>query len=222
MSRTRETCDCTSFSTQHDDTLARAFRSDEDPPPGPASVHLAGTPEFVKHYCKSCTICAPSQAQHHKPYGLLKQPPVPEKPWNLISMDFIEKLPPSSGYTSILVIVDRLSKQLLFIPTHDTITSSDLAQLFVIHVFSKARRPIPCNIQSGLGVRLALLPVPSARHGYEATTSPWDIIWKVTDRPSTLIRPWKQVHLGSIAITSRTTGPASFHWPSSHITTPRV
>jgi len=39
----------------------------------------------------------------------------------------IEKLPPSSGYTLILVIVDRLSKQSLLIPTHDTITSQQLA-----------------------------------------------------------------------------------------------
>ena len=32
---------------------------------------------------------------------------VPKKPWNLISLDFIEKLPlSSSGYTAILVIVD--------------------------------------------------------------------------------------------------------------------
>jgi len=42
--------------------------------------------------------------------GLLKQLPIPAKPWNSISMDFIEKLPPSSSYTSILVIVDRLLK----------------------------------------------------------------------------------------------------------------
>jgi len=59
---------------------------------------------------------------------ILKQLPIPEKPWNSISMDFIEKLPLSSGYTSILVIVDRLSKQSLFIPTHDTIMSPQLAQ----------------------------------------------------------------------------------------------
>jgi len=64
-------------------------------------------------------------------------------------MDFIEKLPPSSGYTSILVIVDRLSKQSLFIPTHDTITSSDLAQLFVIHVFSK--HGVPSHVTSDRG-----------------------------------------------------------------------
>ena len=75
---------------------------------------------------------------HHRPYGLLKQLPVPEKPWNSISLDFIEKLlPSSSGYTAILVIVDHMMKQGLFILTHDTITSQQLVQLFVLHVFSK-------------------------------------------------------------------------------------
>ena len=86
----------------------------------------------------------------HRPYGLLKQLPVPKKPWNSISLDFIEKLPlSSSGYTAILVIVDYLSKQGLFIPTHDTITSQQLAQLFVLHVFSKHR--IPSHITSDRG-----------------------------------------------------------------------
>src|SRR5882724_8732702 len=35
----------------------------------------------------------------------------------------VEKLPPSSSYTLILVIVDRLSKQSLFIPTYDVSTT---------------------------------------------------------------------------------------------------
>jgi len=65
-------------------------------------------------------------------------------------MDFIEKLPPSSGYTSILVIVDRLSKQSLFIPTHDTITSPQLAQLFVLHIFSK--HGVPSHVTSDRGM----------------------------------------------------------------------
>jgi len=52
-------------------------------------------------------------------------------------MDFIEKLPSSSRFDTILVIVDQLTKQAIFIPAHDTITSIDLACLFVLHVFSK-------------------------------------------------------------------------------------
>ena len=38
---------------------------------------------------------------------------------------------------SHLVIVDQLSKQSIFIPTHDTITSLELAKLFLLHIFSK-------------------------------------------------------------------------------------
>ena len=78
-----------------------------------------------------------SKAQCHKPYGMLQQLPVPEKPWNSISMDFIEQLLASSGFTSILVVVDHFSKQSIFIPTMDMVTSTELARLFVIHVFSK-------------------------------------------------------------------------------------
>jgi hypothetical protein len=52
-------------------------------------------------------------------------------------MDFIEQLLLSDGYTSILVIVDCLSKMGLFIPCHGKLTASELAHLFVLHVFSK-------------------------------------------------------------------------------------
>ena len=52
-------------------------------------------------------------------------------------MDFIEKLLSSSGFDTILVIVNWLTKQMTFIPAHNTIMSVDLAHLFVLHVFSK-------------------------------------------------------------------------------------
>jgi len=64
-------------------------------------------------------------------------------------MDFIEKLPSSSGFNTILVIVDRLLKQVIFIPTHDTITSAELACLFVTHVFSK--HGVPSHVTSNRG-----------------------------------------------------------------------
>ena len=56
-------------------------------------------------------------------------------------MDFIEKLLSSSVFDTILVIINWLTKQVIFIPTHDTIMSTDLAHLFVLHVFSKHSIP---------------------------------------------------------------------------------
>jgi hypothetical protein len=64
-------------------------------------------------------------------------------------MDLIEQLPASSGYTAILVVVDRLSKQGVFIPTHDTLTAVQLAGLFVLHVFSK--HGVPGHVTSDRG-----------------------------------------------------------------------
>jgi len=61
-------------------------------------------------------------------------------------MNFIEKLLLSSGFDTILVIVDWLTKQAIFIPAHDTITSTDLAHLFVLHVFSK--HSVPSHVTS--------------------------------------------------------------------------
>ena len=64
-------------------------------------------------------------------------------------MDFIEPLPPSSGFDSILVIVDRLTKQAIFIPITIHCTSEDLAMLFIIHVFSK--HGVPKHVTSDRG-----------------------------------------------------------------------
>ena len=61
-------------------------------------------------------------------------------------MDFIEKLLSSSGFDTILVIVNWLTKQVIFILAHDIIMSADLACLFVLYVFSK--HSIPFHVTS--------------------------------------------------------------------------
>ena len=64
-------------------------------------------------------------------------------------MDCIKQLPSSDGFTSILVVVDCLSKQGIFIPTHETITSPELTKLFVAHMFSK--HGVPSHVASDRG-----------------------------------------------------------------------
>ena len=64
-------------------------------------------------------------------------------------MDFIKHLPLSLSFTAILVIVDRLTKQGIFIPTHNTITAVQLVELFILHVFSK--HGVPSHVTSDRG-----------------------------------------------------------------------
>ncbi len=64
-------------------------------------------------------------------------------------MDLIEQLPDSEGNTTILVIIDCLTKQFIFIPMHNTLNAQELAELFILHVFSKHR--VPSHVTSDWG-----------------------------------------------------------------------
>ncbi|MBW0526442.1 hypothetical protein O181_066157 [Austropuccinia psidii MF-1] len=52
-------------------------------------------------------------------------------------MNFIAQLPLSNLFDSIIVLVDRFSKMAVFIPTMSSITSLDLAHLFIKNIFLK-------------------------------------------------------------------------------------
>jgi len=65
-------------------------------------------------------------------------------------MDFIKQLPPSEGHTDILVVVYRLTKQVIFIPTVRSINAVLLAELFIKHIFSKHGVPSHVTFNQGM------------------------------------------------------------------------
>ncbi|GJP69722.1 hypothetical protein CLOP_g722 [Closterium sp. NIES-67] len=59
-------------------------------------------------------------------------------PWQVVSLDFITGLPPTtSSHDAILVVIDKFSKMGHFIPTHTTARTEETAQLFVRHIISQ-------------------------------------------------------------------------------------
>ena len=67
-------------------------------------------------YVRSCPTCQLVKAQRVKPAGLLVSMPIPSRPWDVVSMDFIVDLPESRGFNTIFVVVDYFTKQAHFIP----------------------------------------------------------------------------------------------------------
>ena len=86
---------------------------------------------FVNKYVRTCHTCSCAKTSRHCRYGVLQPLLIPERPWASISMDSIEKLPTSSGYDSILIVVDCLTKMAIFIPTTTLLSAWGLADLFV-------------------------------------------------------------------------------------------
>ena len=90
--------------------------------------------KYVDEYVKSCPICQATASPRHRKYGKLVSLPIPYRPWQETSMDFITGLPPTihNGIEvdSILVIVDRFTKFCHFFPVHTTMTAAELAELY--------------------------------------------------------------------------------------------
>ena len=66
---------------------------------------------LVKDYIARCDTCQRFKGCNWARAGLLQPLPVPNTPWEHISADFIMNLPLSHSYDSILMVVDRLSKE---------------------------------------------------------------------------------------------------------------
>uniref|UniRef100_A0A803T7I9 Gypsy retrotransposon integrase-like protein 1 n=1 Tax=Anolis carolinensis TaxID=28377 RepID=A0A803T7I9_ANOCA len=89
----------------------------------------------VEKYVNTCPVCQRSKIRREKPSGLLHPLPTPSRPWEIISADFITDLPPSCGFTTILVVVDLFTKLAHFIPCEGLPTAQETADLFLQHVF---------------------------------------------------------------------------------------
>ncbi|WVZ49090.1 hypothetical protein U9M48_000471 [Paspalum notatum var. saurae] len=75
------------------------------------------------------------KAEHQKPAGLLQPLKIPEWKWEEIGMDFIVGLPRTqSGFDSIWVVVDRLTKVAHFIPVKTTYSGAKLAELYISRI----------------------------------------------------------------------------------------
>ncbi|GJZ93129.1 putative reverse transcriptase domain-containing protein [Tanacetum coccineum] len=121
------------------------------------------------------------KVEHQKPSGLLVQPEIPQWKWDNITMDFITKLPrTSSGYDTIWVIVDRLTKSAHFLPMRENDPMGKLTRLAISEGFSyhTSIKAVPFEALYG---RKCRSPVCWAEIGDTQLISP-EIIHETTEK----------------------------------------
>jgi hypothetical protein len=108
---------------------------------------------FVKEYTNRCERCAWMKPSNLAPPGKLRPLELPDIPWAEVTADFTTDLPLSNGFDSILVVVDRFSKKVEFIPCNKTTTALDTARLYLHNVWKK--HGLPSSIVSDRGPQFA-------------------------------------------------------------------
>ena len=97
-----------------------------------------GLASFVCQYVKGCAKCQQNKANTHPtvpPLSPIKS--LASCPFQQISCDLITDLPVSSGFDSLLVVVDHgLTKGVILCPTKKSITAEGIASLFFHKVIS--------------------------------------------------------------------------------------
>ncbi|GJZ54370.1 reverse transcriptase domain-containing protein [Tanacetum coccineum] len=92
----------------------------------------------IATYVSKCLTCLKVKAEHQKPSGLLVQPKIPQWKWDNITMDFITKIPrTSSGYDTIWVVVDRLTKFAHFLPVRENDPMDKLERLYMKEIVTR-------------------------------------------------------------------------------------
>jgi hypothetical protein len=94
-----------------------------------------GMKREIAEYVVVCDICQRIKAEHKRPAGLLQPLQIPQWKWDEIGMDFIVGLPRTrTGYDSIWVVLDRLTKAAHFIPVKTTYNTAVLAELYMARI----------------------------------------------------------------------------------------
>ena len=89
----------------------------------------------IAEYVAICDVCHRVKAECQKLAGLLQPMPIPKWNWDKLGMDFITGLPRTrSGYDSIWVVVDHLTKVAHFIPVKTTYTRAKLAKIYMTRI----------------------------------------------------------------------------------------
>lgn len=74
------------------------------------SFTWSGMKRDIQEFIVACLDCQHTKYETNRFTGLLCPLPVPARPWEDLSLDFIVGLPPYQGYTTILVVMDHFSK----------------------------------------------------------------------------------------------------------------
>lgn len=128
-------------------------------------AHWPSISGSVRNHCRTCPQCQQNKPSPHSRQGLHWPLPVPARKWAMVSLDPVTGLTKSStGFDSVLVIVDMLTKRHRFIPCTKNLSSADAALIYYNEIFK--HHGLPMTLVSDAGPQF--------------TSELWEKLWELT------------------------------------------
>ena len=96
---------------------------------------VAADVQICRQICLYLRHVSPYQIYSPTPVRRITPLPIPDSPWDTVSMDFIVELPESNGKDAIMVVVNSITKRSHFISTTTTLTAIGTAQVYLRHIW---------------------------------------------------------------------------------------
>ena len=90
---------------------------------------------YIGKYVSTCDMCLCTKVSCQPPVGELYPLPVPDAPWDTISVDFIVDLPESEEKDAIMVVVGSVTKRGHFVDMVTTLSAAGTAKLYIQHIW---------------------------------------------------------------------------------------
>ena len=88
-------------------------------------VYIRYVGKYLRIYLSYCPDYRLYQIARHAPYNSLNPIITPVIPFHTLTIDFIVELPDIRNITILLIITDKFTKRVIFIPSKDTYGSED-------------------------------------------------------------------------------------------------
>ena len=84
-------------------------------------------------FVRKCELCQRNKVFEQKPGGLLRPLLVPDGPWLSIGVDFAPET--QRRHDMLMVVVERITRAVHLVPTHESLTAEGCARLLFDHVY---------------------------------------------------------------------------------------
>jgi hypothetical protein len=115
-------------------------------------VYWANMDAEAAAFVRGCEQCQRNKPDNRGRMGLPQSIETPEGAWDMLCMDFVGPLPRTpAGYDAVMVVIDKLTRYVYYVPTKTTATAQDVYRLLNERVLTE--RGVPKAILSDRDTR---------------------------------------------------------------------